>query len=608
MATLDMYASSGSDEARRALAAHKVMGQRSAYRESVSLSVRYMNSQQWGDVETELRQRYEEAQIGSRGDQIRPQMIPLMQRYIDEAASVYNRDVTRVLVDESGQETEATKKVTDQLRRMLDDASYDLTMHKVDQYAVACKTVGMWYQARAGKLRPQVITANNLYPLPPTDHTWHDPSDQNDYMATVVSLSTHADGTADRRWAWVESAQTGFYHGQTFDSVNGEFDWRTNPYQWPQTYDTDDLRGATAVLPLNMITYWHRDKSVDTILPDTDAEIARLNREINVQWAVLLDTLSHQGWSQLVMNLVNKGAPPVEMPIGTRFALPLGVDESASMLSSAVNYTDIVTSLGNFVRLMALALRQSPNDFAIEGSSVASGFAKLVDSLPKIEARNDRMAVLRKQERELAWPRLAVIGNHLGYFDAPIEKLATLTLQTKFADYDIPLSTDEQVRREEHDIRHGMTSPARLLASRNNISIEDAQKLIDENIGANVAEDDDGDGETAGTTQTIDDVQKTALNGAQVTSMVDTVRAAANGEIPRDSAVAILRVGFRLDTTEAEEIMGSVGTPDFSPPAAQPQQPVNAAPPEPTEPPEKPKKSGLSELIGRARGGSKNGS
>lgn len=55
------------------------------------------------------------------------------------------------------------------------------------------------------------------------------------------------------------------------------------------------------------------------------------------------------------------------------------------------------------------------------------------------------------------------------------------------------------------------------------------------------------------------DVQKQALNGAQVQSLQAIVTAVANGEIPRESGVAMIEVAFPLSREQAERVMGSVG-------------------------------------------------
>lgn len=53
--------------------------------------------------------------------------------------------------------------------------------------------------------------------------------------------------------------------------------------------------------------------------------------------------------------------------------------------------------------------------------------------------------------------------------------------------------------------------------------------------------------------------QDAALNGAQVSSLLEVVIAAAQGQLPRDSAVAILKRAFLVDDATANELLGSVG-------------------------------------------------
>jgi Protein of unknown function (DUF935) len=63
----------------------------------------------------------------------------------------------------------------------------------------------------------------------------------------------------------------------------------------------------------------------------------------------------------------------------------------------------------------------------------------------------------------------------------------------------------------------------------------------------------------------------TALNGAQVESLVDIVTAVATGQIPRDAALAIIKRAFNVDDAEAGAMLGSAGagfTPAADPKAA----------------------------------------
>lgn len=54
------------------------------------------------------------------------------------------------------------------------------------------------------------------------------------------------------------------------------------------------------------------------------------------------------------------------------------------------------------------------------------------------------------------------------------------------------------------------------------------------------------------------------LNGAQITSIVDLIQLVATGQIPRDSAINIIMVGFNLTKEQAESMIGSAGS-EFKP-------------------------------------------
>jgi hypothetical protein len=65
------------------------------------------------------------------------------------------------------------------------------------------------------------------------------------------------------------------------------------------------------------------------------------------------------------------------------------------------------------------------------------------------------------------------------------------------------------------------------------------------------------DGAEEETDETVDPM--TALNGAQVTSMVQIVTQVALGQLPRDSAVEMITASFPLDKEQADRIVGEAG-------------------------------------------------
>jgi hypothetical protein len=110
----------------------------------------------------------------------------------------------------------------------------------------------------------------------------------------------------------------------------------------------------------------------------------------------------------------------------------------------------------------------------------------------------------------------------------------------------------------------------------------DVEPTEDEPLAEADIEPGTGPAATAATAAGVD-VQKTALNGAQVTAAAGLVASVAEGALPRDAVLGMLQVFFNLSTDEAADIMGTVGTtfvPDepedeqVDEPAAEPLPPV----------------------------------
>jgi len=54
-------------------------------------------------------------------------------------------------------------------------------------------------------------------------------------------------------------------------------------------------------------------------------------------------------------------------------------------------------------------------------------------------------------------------------------------------------------------------------------------------------------------------IQKMAMNGAQVSSMIEILSSVAGGTLPRDTGIEALKTAFMIDDQQASQIMGSIG-------------------------------------------------
>jgi hypothetical protein len=132
-----------------------------------------------------------------------------------------------------------------------------------------------------------------------------------------------------------------------------------------------------------------------------------------------------------------------------------------------------------------------------------------------------------------------------------------------FADID---TTAEQPTAEGEPLPED-AAPARPQEDENGAQLSDEPQT---DVPADAPQPDKGGGTVAPDKGGTDDVQKTALNGAQVTAMVEIVRMTAANELPRDSAVNMLVVAFQVTPEDADSIVGAAGTAAFEPPKPEP--------------------------------------
>jgi hypothetical protein len=479
MAGVDLFKPQTEDEIKKTLIAAKKQG-RELTESDFELSIAYLDNKQRDDIVSQLQTRYKQTQAAGQGQRIEPVTLPITSRYASEASSIYSKTVKRRLIRKSDdtEDEEASSVYND----CIEESGNDEKMHRVEQVNETIETCCVWYQVKGGKLHPVVTYPHHVYPIAPLDPSFMDPANFEDYDSFIIAINwtvEDASNASPQTFARISKSGVQYYEARdpyTPDKFVSDYD---NPFKWPQVIDKDGGFGEEQLLPLQMLTFWHKHVPVNELIPDVDPDIVFFNRELNIQVSVLLDTLRVQGWSQLFLNLQNPDVPPSRFSWGSRFAMGLGPGESASFLSAPNSYTDMMNSLKEVVKLEALAHRMSPTDFTVDGPSPASGFAKLVDSLPKLESRRDKARRYKYMEEQVAYPRIASILEYLGKLKNPTDYY----LRVEFEDIEFPKSVGEIVQQKEFEFKYGIDSPARMLSKKLDISTEEARELIAENKG-----------------------------------------------------------------------------------------------------------------------------
>lgn len=146
-----------------------------------------------------------------------------------------------------------------------------------------------------------------------------------------------------------------------------------------------------------------------------------------------------------------------------------------------------------------------------------------------------------------------------------LRKELALNTQVELIMLDNPSMTEEEAKQKL----------LKLAKERTENAISESGKIADEMIGDNGVESFDAEGKSVqkiGGGQNVvskGKVSDSALNGAQVQALADLVQSVALGQLPRESAVAIVESAFLLSKEEAERILGSAGNgfkPDTSVP------------------------------------------
>ena len=439
--------------------------------EQWKLTERFLENGQLARTKTELVRRYPNRQSMTKGEQIAPFVLPLTDRYVAEAANAYNKPVARELVDAEGT---VNNEQTANLQRLT--AGVDEHLHNIERYTVAQDAQPAVVQAKRGLLHIQPAPLYQTHPVLPEDASQCDRSDQCDYMGHVLELDTVDKDI--RKWVFATPAAHYYYESADWSEPSSITVQPNTGYVWPQRELTADDKESIAPHPLQTVVWWHRYIPQNKLLPVSDVPLVQLNLELNVQLSCMLDTLRKQGWSQLVAKVMDPTNPPASMPMGTGFMLALGLEESIESVSMANDYGGMVGFLKFLVQFFSVLQRGSPNDFSVEGTGPQSGFAKLVDSLPKMEARADRIRRLKDIEERLLWPRIGAVGKYLGVFPDGIEQLH---MRTKFGAVEFPKTADERIKDEDQDIKLGHTTPAKLYAEKHGVSLDEAEQAIEEN-------------------------------------------------------------------------------------------------------------------------------
>lgn len=317
-----------------------------------------------------------------------------------------------------------------------------------------------------------------------------------------------------------------------------------------------------------------------------------------------------QGWGQMVIT-GPKGSIPDVMAGGPHRAITMTYDAkkgekapTVQMVSANPPTGDWMRSIEQYVALLLSTNNLSPGAISgkLDAQTMASGIALLIERSESSEDITDAQADMSKAERKewkiyAKWHNLYQSRNSLDAEFAVVGKLPDdLDVTAKFTPSGEVVTEKERLENMKVKKELGLVRQVELLMQENpgmteeeaeekllKIKAEQLERIHMELNGKAPAdgeqtENPDGTAAPAEPVKTEaglpvptgDDVQKTALNGAQVSSLVEIVTGVALGQIPRESAVEMIQAAFPfIDAAWANRIIGSAGK-GFKPKEGQP--------------------------------------
>lgn len=278
-----------------------------------------------------------------------------------------------------------------------------------------------------------------------------------------------------------------------------------------------------------------------------------------------------QGFGQWFGRLLSAGAGGIKMGPAT---LIEGTDPQSDLKCVSPTPALDATQKGNDAYLQQTVATNDLNGAALTGSTGITAQAKLVELADRDGLRQRHCTQLARIEQRLYDLMRAGLRALFG-----VEVLPAARLIVEYSTPPMALDPLHEVQAAERRIALGLSDPYIERAIRDRCSLEEAEKRVKRsreitnelgiiiNIGGTgpLAEGDSGEAKPDDGSETkpkvvkagapVEDVAKTALNGAQVTALMAVVAAVAAKQLPIAAAREVILASFPLAPTDVDKML-----------------------------------------------------
>lgn len=500
--------------------------------------------------------------------------VPLVSRLARELASAYRRPPSRAwrYINADGSPGElVTGSLLARLRKLYRDARVNKRMKRAHEQRATLHnaTLWVWPEPTPGKTPVRVVSISpHEQWVEMSDPTGQDESDiklwrfriplKHDLETDQVSYGT-AEVTASKAY-WLVAP---------------------DPFQGRGVYAESSTENPFGEIPVVMLR--GSEPRAGEWWSPVPKDLLDAQRAINHDFTDVGEIARKQGWGQPV----RKGGSPTgtqgatkELQVGIETAVEVEGDGDFFFASADPKLEGYVTQLRQYLEAVIATNEMSP-----ETLLKAQGLTALAKRLSLIDRDDARAEALEDLQR--AEQRLYDLMRKAVNWATKTDLLPELIVEVEYYEPLVPTDPMADTQADGMDIDRRFTSTARVRARRDGISLDEAKRRIEEDDAYERERGAAKSGPAAGAdgVSTVvaaggaTDVQKTALNGAQVDAMMRVIEAVAAKRTPSDTARGILLAAFPLTDAEVSAMLAPLD--GFEPAEAAPSAAPGTAPAQP---------------------------
>jgi hypothetical protein len=223
------------------------------------------------------------------------------------------------------------------------------------------------------------------------------------------------------------------------------------------------------------IVFFHREHQIDSFFVEGAMDIVNCNQHLNITLTELQLGLRFQMFGQPWATGVPEAGAMSRGGTDTTIVLPEGANYGIASPGGSV--MDTIEAMKFQVELVALANHMYVQ-FAQDGGETPSGLALQIKDIESYEDMKDDVELWRMYE------------SNIYEIEKAHAKINNLSLPESFGidfiEMEYPTSIAEQIQRDDWDLKNGQTTLAKIMVRENkDLSLEEAQKIIEENLATN---------------------------------------------------------------------------------------------------------------------------